>query len=219
MKNAKETITKQKPSKVPMREVKREKEEVMSEEGTPIGNKPKKKSKGLGIVALKHKAVLNTLMRNKGKQGKKATMVQAMIDQGYSRNYAESSTIKKSLTWNQLVEKYLPDELLADTHHELLKASKLDYMLFTPDIKDEEIYALLESKGIVPKKIIHGIQGTHVWFFLPDNKIRKDATELGYKVKKKLTEVIELTNPLEKMSDAELAAVIARQTKKLTKKD
>lgn len=191
--------------------------EENSEEGNLIAPK---KTKVKGVVALKHKAVLDNLTKKVGKDGKRATMVQAMIDAGYSRSYAESSNIKTKKSWAQLMEEYLPDTLLADTHHELMKASKLDYMLFSSEISDEDIYTLLQSKGIVPKKIIHGVAGTHVWFFLPDNKIRKDAIELGYKVKGKMAaEKIEVTNGLHTVSDEELAAIIKKESNKLAKKD
>lgn len=210
-------IIKEKPSKIPAREVRREKEESTNEEGTPIPKQKKDKKKGLTAVSIRRRAVLENILSN----SKKMSMYDAMIAQGYSHSYARSSTqLTETKDFQKLMEKYLPDNLLATTHGDLMTASKLEYMLFNADIKDEEIYELLASKGIIPKKIIHGIQGTHVWFFSPDNKIRKEATELGYKVKGKMApEKFEVAGGLSAVSDAELAAIIKKQTDKLRKKD
>ena len=135
-KTAKEIQT-QTPKKAPLRAAKYEREEVEREDGQLVApNKPKKK---VSVVAIKHKAVLDNLTRkNKGKTGKKS-MTQAMIDAGYSKNYADSGDIKKTKSWDRLMDEYLPDSLIAETHHGLMVAKKLDYMLFVAEIKDEDI--------------------------------------------------------------------------------
>lgn len=220
-KKQKKDIKKETPSKPPARAAKYEKEEAEHEDGAPLQiPDKKKKSRATGIVAIKHKKVYETLTKNLGKSSKKISIEEAMIAQGYSPSYARAAQLKNTKTWQKLMDEYLPDELLSTTHHELIIARKLDYMLFTAEIDDASIYELLASVGCTPKKIIHGMQGVHVWFFVADNKIRKDATELAYKIKAKMSpELIEIKTPLQKMSDAELAAVIAKQTKRLTKKD
>lgn len=197
---------------------KREKEETETEDGEALSIKPKKKKASL--VNIKHKRVLDNAFKNLRKS-KKPSLYQAMLDAGYSPSYAKSCTqLTETKNWQALTEKYLPDNLLITTHGDLMIASKLDYMLFTPDIKDDEIYDLLISKGLMVKKIVHGVAGTHVWFYSPDNKIRKDATELGYKVKGKMSpEVIKLETGLSAMSDAELAELIRKQKNKFTKND
>lgn len=68
--------------------------------------------------------VIKTLNEMLGK-GEKATMTEAMIKNGYSRSYAESGQIRDKRTWQQLMEDYLPDSLLAKTHNDLLKADKV----------------------------------------------------------------------------------------------
>lgn len=176
---------------------------------------PKKKKTKLGIVALKHKRVLD----NVGKS--KKSRYQAMIDEGYSPSYAKKGGVGKTKSWEKLLEERLNDEKLSHIHQQLLVGKKLDYMLFTAEISDKDIYELLESVGCVAKKIVHGIQGTHVWFWGPDNKTRKDALELSYKIRGKFAaEKFEVEQTgLRAMSDQELADVIKKQKARFTKRD
>jgi len=190
------------------------------EESPRPQRKEKKEKRKLGVVALKHKAVLDNMVK-KVRKGRKATKTQAMIDAGYSKSYAESGHIKTKKSWNQLMEEYLPDSLLAKTHNELLDFKKLDYMLFNADVKDDDIYELMEKVNCIPKKIIHGIQGTHVYFWQPDGRIRKDATDMAYKVKGKMApEKFEVERTgLQTLSDEELMALINRQKARFNKTD
>lgn len=180
----------------------------------------KSNKRKLGVVALKHKLVIDN-MKKKVRKGAKVTKKQAMIDAGYSESYASSGNLRKKKTWQQLMDIYLPEDLLATRHNELLNFKKLDYMLFNPEIKDEDIYALLEAVGAVPKKIIHGIQGTHVYFWQPDGKIRKDATELAYKIRGKMApEKLEIEQTgLRSMTDQELADHIKKLKSRFNKTD
>lgn len=215
----KEKVEREDPSKVPARVLKREKEEVAETEGSPI-SKPKKKK--TSIVAIKHKAVLDRIGRKKnvGKGNRKESAYSAMIAEGYSEEYARSGGVRKTKSWDKLLEERLGDDKLSNIHQQLAVAKKLDYMLFTSEIQDADVYELLESVGCTPKKIVHGIQGTHVWFWAPDNKTRKDATELAYKIRGKMSaEVLEVKGGLSALSDAELAAIIKKQTDKLRKRD
>jgi hypothetical protein len=125
------------------------------------------------------------------------------------------------LGWDKLTNERLHDDKLSNIHAQILTAKKLDYMLFTAEISDNDIYELLESVNCVPKKIVHGIQGTHVWFWSSDNKTRKDALELAYKVRGKMAPdklQVEQTG-LYAMSDEELAEVIKKQKARFLKKD
>lgn len=192
--------------------------DALQSDGKAVDIKKPKKSKG--IVQIKHKIVLDNLRKKAGK-GRKPTMMEAMIESGYSEAYARSGTIKKKKSWNQLIEQYLPDELLSESHNNLLVSKRLDYMLFTSEIEDEDIYVLLQSVNCTVKKIVHGVQGTHVWFWNPDGKLRKDAIELAYKIKGKMSpEKFEVEQTgLHALSDAELAELIKKQKNKFLKKD
>jgi hypothetical protein len=196
---------------------KSDKADADQEDGEPI--KKKKSNKKYGAVALKHNMVLNNIKKNVGKSGK-LNIKKAMEDTGYSPNYSKSGNILKTKSWQDKMEYFLDDSLLLETHNDLVVAKKLDYMLFNPDIKDEDIYELIESVGCVPKKIIHGIAGTHAYYFAPDNVSRNKALELAYKIRGKMSpEVLEIRKGLSAMTDEELAEIIKKQTRKFTKQD
>lgn len=210
-------VKKEKPIKAPARAGKSEKLDGENETGLPV-EKPKKK-KGLGIVALKHSRVINRVGKKDGK-GRRKSLYQAMIDDGYSEEYARGGHIKNKKTFQKLLQERLGDDKLSNIHRQLLVSKKLDYMLFTHEIKDADIYELMESVGCTPKKIIHGIQGTHVWFWLPDSKSRKDALEMAYKLRGDFAaEKIAVEGGLSAMSDADLADLIKSQKKRFLKKD
>lgn len=182
--------------------------------------KEKKPKKQMGIVALKHKMVLDNLMKKAGK-GKRLSLRQAAKDAGYSESYANSAKMTKKKSWNELMEQYLPDSLVAETHNDLLKAKKLEYMLFNHDVTDEIIYEIMAEIGCTATKIIHGVQGIHCYFFAPDNTNRKGAAELAYKVKGKMApEKFEIEQTgIRAMSDEELAETIKKQKARFMKKD
>lgn len=219
-KKKKKPVRDEEPSKVPARAIRYDKEEAEEEDGEAIGQPTeKKKKKATGIVALRHKRVFDRLGAKVGKS-RKVSLYEAMIAEGYSEEYARSGHIKGKKTWDKLLEERLGDDKLSNIHKQLMVAKKVDYMLFTAEIPDADIYDLLESVGCTPKKIVHGVQGTHVWFWAPDNKSRKDALELAYKIRGKMSpEVVELRGGLRDKSDAELAEIIRQQTRKLRKKD
>lgn len=209
----------EKPSKAPARAAKHEREDAAEESGEATGKPEKKNKRKSSIVALKHVRVLKNIDKNLGKTGK-PNVQKAMIDAGYKPSYAKNGDIVKTKSWDALMEQHLPDDLLQEVHSKLVISQKLDYMLFTAEIADGDIYELIESVGCVPKKIVHGQQGTHVWFFAPDNTSRLKAVELAYKIKAKLSPTeINLKSGLAAMSDEELAAEIEKEERRLTKTD
>lgn len=215
----KKNVDAQKASKPNRFVVKEDLEDAEESEGKPVS--PKKK-KDVGIISLKHREIFKKAVIDRvGKSGKKKSLYQIMIDAGYSESYAASGNIKKKKSWQALIEERLHEDKLSNIHAQLLVAKRLDYMLFSSDIEDEDIYELLESVGAVAKKIVHGAQGIHVWFWYSDNKIRKDALELAYKVLGKFAPdkfEVEQTG-LRAMSDQELADLIKRQKARFMKKD
>ena len=222
-KKTKKQVRKEEPTKLPLKAIKFDKRDAEEGEPEAIGTIIKKKKKS-NVVALKYKRVLDNVGKiRKDKNGKtvKTSLYQALLDEGYSESYARAGGhLPKKKTWEQLLEERLGDDKLSNIHSQLMIAKRLDYMLFTAEITDQDIYDLLESVNCTPKKIVHGIAGVHVWFWSPDNKTRKDALELAHKIRGKMSpEVIEFKTDLEKMSDEELAEVIRKQTAKLRKKD
>lgn len=74
--------------------------------------------KPYGAVAIKHKMVLKKMLE------KGVSKEQAMKEVGYSDNYASHGNIIKSKTWPELMEEFLPDDLLSKVHREGLGATK-----------------------------------------------------------------------------------------------
>lgn len=203
-----------------------DKMDAENDDGDPIASVGPKggKKKSKSIVAIRHGRVLNRVLsgaKNVGKHRKRVSLYQAMNDEGFSHEYAKSGGIKKSKNWDRLIEERLHDDKLSNIHSQLLTAKKLDYMLFTSEIPDEDIYLLLESVNCTPKKIVHGVQGTHVWFWSLDNKTRKDSLDLAYKVRGKMApERFEIENGgLSSLTDEELALRIKQLKARFTKTD
>jgi hypothetical protein len=82
---------------------------------------------------------------------------EAMVKAGYSPISAtHPQQLTQSKAWPALMEKYLPDDKLAKTHKQALKATKL---ILSPTEPDREV---------------------------PDHAIRLKAVELGYKLKHRI---------------------------------
>ncbi len=108
----------------------------------------------------------------------------AMREVGYKEKTAKNpKNLTESKGWKELMDDFLPDELLSEKHRELLKATRIEHMIFPTKVKDDEIKKLLESVNCKVRKIMHGDTATHVWFWSADNKARKDALDLAYKLK------------------------------------
>lgn len=180
----------------------------------------KKNIRNMGVTELKHKMVLKTLNEKLGK-GEKATMTEAMIENGYSKSYAESGQIRKKKTWQQLMNEYLPDELVAKTHQELLVAKELSYFVFPKNMKDEEIEKRMEEAGIKLVVVRESDKGKMAFYSRADTRARKDGVDLAYKVKGKMApEEFRLEdNRLQNMSTAELEALIAKKKAFFNKED
>ena len=149
----------------------------------------------------------------------------AMIDAGYSPSYAATSNIKKTKTWTELMNEFLPEDLLAKTHNELLGASHIDHYDFPKGDKknllsDEEIKAVVESVPGCKLIYIKPAQSVKTAYFSnPDSKIRKDAIDLAYKNRGLYAaEKIEVKTKLQQLSNKELAEHIAKQKNFFKKK-
>lgn len=160
-------------------------------------------------VAIKHKKVLDNLVENGGNLSK-AIRDTGLYSEVIAR---DPQKITESITWGELMEFHISDSELASKHKELLHATRLDHMTFPTGCKTEadkeEIYAvrrlkaesegkvyveteimtdddireLLSSVNCTVRRIVHGDTARHVYFWSADNKSRKDAVEMGYKLK------------------------------------
>lgn len=156
------------------------------------------------------------ILENRGKSVSKA-----LKEAGYSDAYSKNpDQFKKTKKWKDLMEQHLSDDTVAETHGKLLKAHYLDHLVFPLFLEDDEIILLLDEVGCLVRKIKRGDTQVHVWFWSPDNRARKDAVDMAYKLKGKYApEKLELKKrPLEHLSNEELAAYIREMKNFLLKK-
>lgn len=123
--------------------------------------------------------------------------------------------LTKSKGWKELLDSDLSDDLLSERHKELLNSTTLDSQTFPKGVKtneekeeiykkkeieavekgeeykhvdilsDEDIKELLASVNCTVRKIVHGEQARYVYFWCADNRARKDALDMAYKLKGK----------------------------------
>src|SRR3990167_11459261 len=93
-----------------------------------------KKSKGKYL--LRQRKLANNLSG-------KVSLKEAAIQAGYSESYADTARITKTDSWQQLMEKYIPDKLLSKKHKQILGAENLERFVFPNAMSDEEIKATI----------------------------------------------------------------------------
>jgi len=157
------------------------------------------------------KALSEIVGRNKGK--KKITMGKLMLDAGYSLAYSQSpERLTKNKTFQELLEQYLPDDLLTNNHSSIIDAKSIDHRTFPLAMSDEEMTEVIESvAGCVVQKIQHGDQANHIWYWTPDNTNRLNAIKEAYKIKNKYPAEqldIKTTIKFEDLNDEELDKAI-----------
>ena len=132
------------------------------------------------MPTIKQKKAAKIITENNG------NLYRGMIEAGYTHNTAKKpSNLTDSKGWNELMEHYLSDSLLAEKHRELLEATGIGHMVFPLNITDEEISKFLSEANCVVKRFQHSDTQTHVWYFAIDNLARKNALDLAYKLKGK----------------------------------
>lgn len=171
-------------------------------------SKPSKRKFTKPTVAIKHKKVLDLMVENGGNVSK-AIRDSGL----YSPSQAlHPEKILDSKTWNEIIEDALPDELLTEKHKELMNATRIDHLVFPlgpkdaddpnfsggrkpaeaemPEehkerttLTDKEIIEMLAEVNCKVRRIVHGETARHVYFWSNDNKSRKEALDMAYKLK------------------------------------
>ena len=146
---------------------------------------------------VRHKLLFKKISENIGKGVEENMAIgKAMRDLGYSTSYSESpDKLTKTKSWTVLMEENIPDSLLAEVHKGLLKSTRVDHLVFPPLSKgkkgtgefltDEDIIEMLEAVNCKVRKIVHGEQARHVYFWSADNRARKDGLDMAFKLKNK----------------------------------
>lgn len=110
----------------------------------------------------------------------------AMVEAGYSAiTAANPQQLTRSKGWQELMDEYLPEGEILEVHKGLLKASRVDHLVFTAsgEPSDDEIKAMLLENNCRLRKIVHGETARHVYFFAADNKARATALDMAYKLR------------------------------------
>lgn len=135
----------------------------------------------------RHKLLLKRISENIGK-GEEPTIAigKAMRDLNYSESYSLSpDKLKKTKSWNTLLETHLSDETLSQHHHELLNLKKIEYFSFSKKMSEEEIKDHVESAGLRLIVVRESEKGKLAFYSLPDGNAKKAALEMAYKLKAK----------------------------------
>jgi len=112
------------------------------------------------------KKVFEKSLENLGKP-----LGQIMREEGYSDNTADNpKNVTESKSWGVLLDKYIPESLVLETHKEAFEANR--------------------TISVVNGRQASG--GTTDFVDVPDWQTRMKATELGYKVRGKLTDKAEV---------------------------
>ena len=121
-----------------------------------------------------------------------------MRESGYGKGTSKNpKKLTGSKGWEKLCKEHLGDDKLTKKHNDLLNATRIEHMTFLPLPKkgkkkrkgevltDEMIKELLISVNCQVRKIVHGEQARHVYFWAADNNAVKNALDMAYKIKGK----------------------------------
>lgn len=184
-----------------------------AEKKKPVTTTKKKKEPKVSTQTQhKHRKVIKKMVQNGG-----ISLQEAMRQVGYSEAYIRSAKIKTTDTFQEMLNKVFPDDIINAKTVQLLNASRLDHQVFPQSMTDEEIKEVIESvPGCKLRKIKHSEQANHAYFWNPDNRTQKDILDMLHKLKGTYApEKWKNVDPFAEMSDAELDAEIERLEKKL----
>lgn len=101
-----------------------------------------------------------------------SSMKEVMVEAGYSPRTARAPTkLTKSKGWNELLDKYLPDEEVFEVHSKGLRATKTISALVMVKQEDGKELVYKNNEGVIE---------------VDDTPTQLRAVELAYKVKRKL---------------------------------
>lgn len=149
------------------------------------------------------------------------SMRRAIKHAGYSQSLADNPKVLTDRKWFKSV---IPDyEKTANAMHELMDSSRVEHAVFPLLLSDLEIKELLEEvPGCQLKKIRHSETQTHAWYWVPDNRAKKDAIDIVLKVRGDYAaEKLKIVDEYEHMTDDEILSEIEelKQTITLRAKD
>lgn len=164
--------------------------------------------------SLRAKKAAKNMIENGGNKYK------ALIDAGYSEGYARNAyKFTNQSTTQDILDELMPRGLIVDTHVQLMKASKLEYQIFPVDTPEKEIDEIISAAGCKVQRKRKTKFAIHVWYYVPDNRARKDAIDMAYKLRGEFApEKFEITDPIKQLSDEDLVREVRELTNFFRKK-
>jgi len=126
--------------------------------------------------------IVRTARKQKG-----ITLGKILRESGYSDSFSRHpGTAIKAKSFQQLLDKHLPDDLITEVHEGILTASALDHYVFPKTEDNKEIKKVIESvSGCKLVKIRRVGPWKRAYYWVPDNQSRMKAIAEAYKVKNK----------------------------------
>lgn len=134
------------------------------------------------------------------KKGRRKSKRKIIKDAGFSQTYADHpKRLLGTETAKELMEIYLPDSKIYRTHGELMSAAEIQHYVFPKLIGTKGKGARTQVKQVENseiKEIVESVPGCQLiyikrdpyigavaFFQAPDNKSRKEAVDMAYKLK------------------------------------
>ena len=141
------------------------------------------------MATVKQKIAVQKLVEisRKAKGQKKITIGRILREAGYSEAMAIApQKVTQSKGFVELLSEYMPDDMVAKVHKDLLNAAKLDSYKMDAKLNDQEITDIIESVGgCKVRKILRFKRDAFVtvYFWSPDGNSRKAAIDMFNKIK------------------------------------
>jgi len=147
------------------------------------------------------------------------SMSKAMSEAGYKEGYSHNpQELKEKKSWQELMDKYIPRDLVASKHNELMKSVTVKEFNFPDTVSEKDIKAFAKGvsetttyvKEVVSKVNSKGIptSSSHRWVVfavVPNGMDVKAAIDMAIKLRGDYSaEKIEVKRPLGEVPDNEL---------------
>jgi hypothetical protein len=134
----------------------------------------------------KQKILASLILENTGKPPKEQkTMQELMKEAGYSDGYAKNpQDLKQTSTWQQLMDKKVPEKKEVNKLAQLLEAAKLASVKFPLSMTEEQMIKVVKKiKGAKVAYISRGIKWAYVNYTIPDNSIQLETLKEVHKTR------------------------------------
>lgn len=130
------------------------------------------------MATLRQQKAINAIVGNGGNISK------GMLEAGYAPTTAnKTEKLVNSKAWPELMEKYLPNDLIAKKHKALFNQKQLDYFVFPKAMEDEEITEHVTAAGLKVIVIRQTEKGKMAFYSNDDPQAIAKATDMAYKLK------------------------------------